>query len=134
MRDDQTGSYWQQISGRAISGPLAGQSLKLIPSDEISFALWKSEQPDGEVLKDVPADAASYAPKDWEAAVNAAYPAVLKYPEHGLASRDLMLGVEAFGEARAFPYQQVLREKLVQDRVGSELVILLVGPDGQSVR
>ena len=54
MRDEQTGTYWQQISGRGISGPLAGQSLRLIPSDELTFKLWKSEQPDGIVLKDIP--------------------------------------------------------------------------------
>jgi hypothetical protein len=134
MRDEQTGTYWQQISGRGISGPLAGQSLQLIPSDELSFALWKTEQPEGFVLKDVPRDAASYAPKDWETAIQKAYPPVLNYPEHGLANRDLMLGIQAFGEARAFRYEQVIREKLVQDRVGMETVILLVGPDGQSVR
>jgi hypothetical protein len=133
MRDDQTGTYWQQISGRAIAGPLAGQSLRLIPSDELTFALWKSEQPDGIVLKDVAADAADYSPKDWEAKMQK-YPAVLSFPEHGLKPRDVMLGIQAFEEARAFPYELVLREKLVQDRVGSEPVILLVGPDGQSVR
>jgi len=134
MRDEQTGTYWQQISGRAISGPLAGQSLKLVPSDELTFALWKTEQPDGMVLKDIPADVADYAPKDWESKLKAKYPAVLNFPEHGFAPRDVMLGIQAFGEARAFPYELVLREKLVQDSVGSALVILLVGPDGQSVR
>jgi hypothetical protein len=134
MRDEQTGTYWQQISGRAISGPLAGRSLKLIPSDELTLTLWKSEQPAGVVLKDIPADAADYAPKDWESKLKETYPAVLSFPEHGLAPRDVMLGIQAFGEARAFPYELVLREKLVLDRVGSEPVILLVGPDGQSVR
>jgi hypothetical protein len=134
MKDEETGTYWQQISGRAISGPLAGQSLRLIPSDELTFALWKSEQPDGEVLKGVPADALSYAPKDWEGAIRKAYPTVLNYAEPGLANRDVMLGVEAFGEARAFPYEQIIREKLITDHVGTERLILLVGPDERSVR
>ena len=134
MRDNQTGTYWQQISGRAISGPLAGQALKLVPSDELTFALWRSEQPDGIVLKDVAADVAGYAPKDWDVKLSKTYPTVLNYPEHGLANRDVMLGIAAFEEARAFPYELVKREKLVQDQLGSEPVILLVGPDGQSVR
>jgi hypothetical protein len=134
MRDEQTGTYWQQISGRAVSGPLAGQSLKLVPSDELTLALWKSEQPQGIVLKDVPAYVAEYAPKDWDVKLGKSYPTVLNYPEHGLANRDVMLGIEAFGEARAFPYERVIAEKLVQDRIGSQPVILLVGPDGVSVR
>ena len=39
MRDDQTGSYWQQVSGIAIAGPLKGRALKLIPADEVTFGL-----------------------------------------------------------------------------------------------
>ncbi len=38
MRDDQTGTFWQQISGRAISGPLAGLQLEPVYSDEVTFA------------------------------------------------------------------------------------------------
>jgi Protein of unknown function (DUF3179) len=135
MRDEQTGTYWQQISGRAISGPLAGTQLKLVPSDELTFALWTSEQPKGIVMKDVAADVEGYSPKDWDVQLEkSSYPTVLNFPEHGFANRDVMLGISAFGEDRAFPYANVLAEKLVQDRVGSAEVILLVGPDGQSVR
>ena len=31
MRDEETGTYWQQISGRAIAGPLQGKQLTLVP-------------------------------------------------------------------------------------------------------
>ena len=44
MRDDQTGSYWQQITGAAVSGPLAGRRLTLVSSDELSFGLWAAEE------------------------------------------------------------------------------------------
>jgi Protein of unknown function (DUF3179) len=134
MRDEQTGSFWQQISGRAISGPLAGTPLRLVPSDELTFALWRSERPDAKVLKEVAADVAEYESKDWDKRLQRSFPTVLNFPEHGLGNRDIMLGIDAFGEARAYRYEQVIAEKLVIDRVGSEPVILLVGPDGQSVR
>jgi len=133
MRDAETGTYWQQISGRAIAGPLAGQQLKLIPSDELTLALWRNEQPSGMVMKDVAAYADEYSPKDWDVKMSGR-PTVLNFPEHGFANRDIMLGVAAFGESRAFPYSKVLAEKLVQDRVGSENVILVLCPDNQSVR
>jgi len=42
MRDEETGSYWQQITGAAISGPLAGRRLTLVASDELTFATWKA--------------------------------------------------------------------------------------------
>jgi len=134
MRDDQTGTYWQQISGRAIAGPLAGHQLQLVPSDELTLALFRTEQPNGMVMRDVAAYVDGYAPKDWDVKLAQRYPTVVNFPEHGFGNRDVMLGVTASGESRAFPYKRVLSEKLVQDRVGSEEVILLVGPDGQSVR
>ena len=49
MRDEETGSFWQQISGKAISGPLAGRQLELSHSDELTFGLWKQENPRGTV-------------------------------------------------------------------------------------
>jgi uncharacterized protein DUF3179 len=133
MRDEETGTYWQQISGAAVSGPLAGRMLKLIPADELTFGLWKAEQPRGTVLKDVAAYASEYAPMDWDVKMKKA-PTVLSYARPGVGPRDLMLGIHSFGAARAFPYDTVIAQKLVKDRVGLEHVILVVGPDGQSVR
>ena len=133
MRDDQTGTYWQQVSGRAIAGPLAGQSLKLIPTDELTLALWKAEEPGGSILKDVPDSISKYAKPDWDLKMKKE-PAVLSYPEHGLVSRDLMLGAQAFNEARAWPMDRVISEKLIKDRIGGHPVLLVVGSDNKSVR
>jgi hypothetical protein len=133
MRDEETGTYWQQISGAAVSGPLSGRHLTLVPSDELTFALWKAENPEGTVLDDLPRYVADYAPKDWDVRMRKAA-TVLSYAQNGLTPRDLMLGIRAFGASRAFLYDTVLKEKLVQDHVGPESIILIVGPDNQSVR
>ena len=135
MRDDQTGSYWQQITGAAVSGPLAGRRLTLVSSDELSFGLWVAEEPSGTVLKDVAKYAPKYDKKDWEIQIQKE-PTVLSFadPARGLEPRTLMLGVRAFGASRAFLFDEVIREKLVLDHVGAEPIMLVVGPDGQSVR
>src|SRR3984885_11952175 len=133
MRDEETGSYWQQISGLAVAGPLRGRQLTLILSDELTLAAWKSEEPRGTVLNDVPKYVGGYARRDWDVRMQRA-PTVIDFPEHGLKARDLMLGIQAFGASRAFLYDQVIREKLVKDRVGGQPVLLVVGPDGGSVR
>jgi hypothetical protein len=133
MRDEETGTYWQQISGAAISGPLKGSQLTLVHSDELTLATWKSEQPQGAVLNDVPTYASQYSLRDWDDRMQRA-PTVLSFPEHGLSARDLMLGIQAFGASRAFLYERVLEERLVQDHVGPEPVVLVVGSDDQSVR
>jgi hypothetical protein len=133
MRDDQTGTYWQQISGKAVSGPLRGSQLPFVHSDELNYGTWVSEEPQGTVLQDVAPYRSEYAPKNWDVRMQRA-PTVIDFREHGLKARDLLLGIQAFGASRAFPYDQVIREKLVQDHVGTEPVLLVVGADGQSVR
>jgi len=133
MRDEETGTYWQQISGLAISGPLKGRQLTLIPSDELTFATWKSEQPLGTVLNDIPKYASGYARQDWDVRMLRA-PTVIQFAEHGMKARDLMLGIKAFGASRGFLMERVLKEKLVKDHVGAEPVLLVVGEDNQSVR
>lgn len=133
MRDEETGSYWQQISGLAVSGPLKGRQLTLLHSDELTFATWKAEEPQGTVLKNVPKYTSDYEAKDWDVRMKRV-PVVIRFPEHGMKPRDLMLGIQAFGASRAFLYDQIIKEKLVKDHVGTEPVLLVVGPDDQSVR
>jgi hypothetical protein len=133
MRDEETGTYWQQISGDAIAGPLAGRHLTLVLSDELNFATWRTEQPQGAVLQDVPAYASGYARKDWDVRMRRA-PVVIDFPGQGRKARDLMLGIESAGASRAFLYDRVIPEKLVKDHIGSEPLLLVVGPDNTSVR
>ena len=129
MRDEETGTFWQQISGRAVSGPLAGSQLKLIPSDELTFALWRTEQPQGTVLKEAAQYSAEYAAPDWDIKMRKAK-VVISHEENGRKPRDLMLGVHLHGKPRAYLYDQILKQKLIQDAP----LILVVGPDNQSVR
>src|ERR1700710_1530365 len=103
MRDEQTGTYWQQITGLAVAGPLTGRRLLLVYADELTFALWRREQPEGTVLNDVKRYATDYASKNWDVKMAKA-PTVLSYAQSGLKPRDLMVGVSAFGASRAYPY------------------------------
>jgi hypothetical protein len=61
-------------------------------------------------------------------------PTVINFTEHGLKARDLMLGIRAFGASRAWPYDEIIAQKLVEDHIGPEPVLLVVGPDNESVR
>ena len=133
MRDEETGSYWQQISGQAISGPLQGRQLTLLLSDELTFATWKAEEPQGTVLKNVAKYASEYEAKDWDVHM-ARQATVIQFPEHGMQARDLILGIQDAGASRAFLYDRVIKEKLVKEFVGPQAVLIVVGPDGQSVR
>jgi hypothetical protein len=132
MRDRETGSWWQQVTGRAIAGELAGSTLELMPNDELTFTLWKSESPSGLVLAPAAEHEKDYD-QEWEQEV-AKYRTPLTFPGQGLKDRDLILGVVLGGQARAFPLAKVRGANPVADKIGGVPVALVTGPDGDSVR
>ena len=133
LRDEQTGSVWQQTTGIAIFGPLKGKQLELLHSDELTFALWRTEQPLGRILKPNLEFSNLYDPKDWERYIGKA-PSVIDTKTSGIMPRELMLGVATDSASKAFPWRTVLSAKLIQDRVGSDPVLVIIGPDNLSVR
>lgn len=132
MQDQETGSWWQQVSGKAIAGELRGQALELAPYDELSFGLWKLEAPAGQVLAPAAKDARHYQ-SNWEPEVQK-LPTVIDFPNSGLQSRDVILGMQIEGESRAYPLAAVLAHAPIMDRLGGTPVVLVAGPDGKSVR
>jgi hypothetical protein len=133
LRDEETGSFWQQSTGKALSGPLAGTQLQLVPGDELTFAAWCQEFPQGTVMAPVARFETEYEPSDWEQRIGR-YPTVVDTSKTGIEARELMLGVVVAGVSRAYPLKRVLEQRLVNDNVGGQPIVLVVGPDGKSVR
>ena len=132
MRDRETGTWWQQISGKAIYGPLQGAALDLVLSDELTFGQWRSESPSGQVLAPVAKYTKEYDP-NWEPDV-AKLPVVIGFPGTELKSRDLVIGLTIAGAARAYPWETFAKQSPVVDRVNSTPLLLVLGPDGKSFR
>src|SRR5450755_3732191 len=92
MRDEETGSYWQQVTGMAIAGPLKGEHLTLVPQDELSFGFWKKWAPNGTVLAPLLLYASKYEKADWESEYSK-LPTVIHGTKGTLADRETILGV-----------------------------------------
>ncbi|MDT5295257.1 MAG: hypothetical protein QOJ76_2137 [Acidobacteriota bacterium] len=137
MRDEETGSWWQQITGACVLGPLKGRRLKLFDHDELTYATWKSEGAQGRVLRPDPkvAAAGDYAPADWEQRMQRV-PVATTLEDAGavLPARTLVVGVEAGDASKAYPFDALQKQSPVIDTIGSTPVLVLVGADGKSVR
>ena len=133
MRDVQTNSIWQQSTGHAIFGPLKGEQLALIHSDELTFALWRKERPDGLVLQADAPYAGKYEDKDWEKEVEKTR-TVVDTRKTGIAPHELMLGITMDGQSRAYPLKSILASRLIEDQVAGIPILIVVGPDKESIR
>jgi Protein of unknown function (DUF3179) len=132
MRDEETGTWWQQISGKAIYGPLQGAALELVLSDELTFGEWRSEFPSGQVLAPVAKYTKEYD-SNWEPDV-AKLPVVISFPGTEVKSRDVVIGLTIAGAARAYPWETFAKQSPVLDRVNGTPLLLALGPDGKSFR
>jgi hypothetical protein len=134
MQDEQTGSWWQQVTGEAIHGPLRGRRLALVFHDEVSFGLWRREAPRGRVLRPQEGAAWREFSQDWEAKT-AKLPVVTPARSGDpLPPRELVVGVRLDGAAKAYPFSALQRQSPVTDVVGGVPIVLVVGEDGRSVR
>jgi hypothetical protein len=135
MRDEETGSWWQQVTGEAIFGPLKGQKLREVFHDEVTFALWKQEQPHGRVLKPdptLPSD--KYAPADWEQRVSKAPVRIAQTLDQKLSPRAIVVGVTLRDASMAYPFEALLKQGPIIDELGGVPFVIVLGHDGKSVR
>jgi hypothetical protein len=134
MRDEETGSYWQQVTGMAIAGPLKGKQLTLVPQDELSFGLWRKWQPNGTVLAPLSRYASKYEKATWESEISK-LPTVIHATKGTLADRETIIGVVRNGTAQAYPLSKLtVQSPVLIDNVGGEPIMLVLGPDGKSIR
>src|SRR4026208_811202 len=136
MRDVETGSWWQQVTGEAIQGPLKAQRLETVFHDELTFGLWKREQPEGRVLKPNEAIAAAgkYAPARWEEGMTARPVTTSFAYDKSSAPRTLVVGVTVNDVSKAYPFTAIVKQELILDDVGGVPIFLVIGEDKKSVR
>ena len=136
MRDEETGSWWQQVSGEAILGPLKGRRLKPVLHDEISFKTWKREEAQGRVLRPDEHIAAKgeYAPADWEERMTKVRVTTSVAADKRLEPRTLIAGISVGASAKAYTLSALQKQSPVQDRLGGVPILIVVGEDQKSVR
>ena len=134
MSDRETGSWWQQVSGECIAGPLKGKRLQLVAHDELPFALWKREQPQGRVLKPDERVAGKYEKADWEeqyANLPVVTPTSANDP---LKPRELVVGITINGAAKAYPMAKLQKQAPVADALGGTSIVILLDASKKAVR
>ncbi len=134
MRDEETGSWWQQISGQAIQGPLKGSELISVETDELTFGTWKKENPTGRVLKpDARISVEKYDP-NWEPEVARMPVRVTAKLDETLEPRTLIIGISIDKNSKAYPFTAIEKQAPILDTIGTTPIVVILGEDGKSVR
>lgn len=131
IEDASTGSWWQQATGVAVAGKMKGTKLPEVMSTQSSLAEWIKENPQTLIMQEDPA----FANK---------YDTTLQY-ENGTSKKLLtgtdssswqrkswVVGIEKGGSAKAFDWNALKANRLIQDTVGTTNILLSLSRDHKS--
>lgn len=133
LYDHQSESLWSQMMEKAIAGPLAGKSLRKIPSLRTTWKTWLKERPHTMVLSTDTGYPRNYAIdpyKGYYRGLGVWFP--VGKVRSDLSPKEMVMGLEIAGHTKAYPLS-VLRKKkgLLTDKVGGVDVQIEISPEGE---
>ena len=142
MYDHQTGSYWFQVIGEAIVGPLTGKRLTPLPSVTTTWAQWKELYPDTKILSQNLGltDPLFYRRdpfKGYDESVNRerfVFPVSEEKLDDRLRAGDRVFAVQV-GESHKAYLLTDRPDGVINDEVGDERIVVIVrtkGPTGSA--
>ncbi|MFQ5877957.1 MAG: DUF3179 domain-containing protein [Acidobacteriota bacterium] len=131
MYDRQTESWWQQATGEAIAGALAGKRLVSRPAPIVAWRDFKARHPGGRALSRRTGHVRSYGRNPYVGYDDVrGSPFLYDGPSTPgrLAPMARVLTVEIDGEAVAYPYEILRESRVVNDTVAGEEIVVLWTP------
>lgn len=131
FEDKGSGSWWRQVSGKAVAGPMKGKTLPEIPSIQTTLEKWIELYPNTLIMQ---------ADKEF----TEKYEGMSKY-ESGASKSKLTLrdhaswkdkswiiGLESGSESKAYDWNRLQKEGIIHDELGGQPVAIILSRDKQS--
>ena len=106
--DRQTETLWSQILSKAISGPMKGQKLAMIPSSQTSWASWLQKQPNTKVLSTDTGFSRDYRRSpygDYDNNTQTYFP--VSAQSRAYHPKERVLGITLNGKYKAYPFVEL---------------------------
>ncbi|MDF1505769.1 DUF3179 domain-containing (seleno)protein, partial [Roseisolibacter sp. H3M3-2] len=131
FEDHSTGSWWRQASGGAVAGPRRGAALRELPSRQTTLRLWLAMHPRSLVMQADP-EALDEYPKTFDYERGTSRKRLTGTDTTSWADKAWVVGVALDGASRAYDWNRLRRERVINDVVGGTPVVVALAPDGAS--
>jgi len=125
LEDATTKSWWRQVTGEAIAGKLKGQQLPEVYSTQTSLADWLQLNPNSLILQ---ADTNFIKSYDSTFKFESGTSTSKLTGTDSLSWKDKswVIGLKTGKESKAYDWNQLKKEKLIQDKIGSTPVLIVL--------
>lgn len=131
LEDRTTGSWWRQANGEAVAGPLKGTVLGELPSRQVTLRQWLALYPASRVMQGDPTFTAEYA-QDYAFERGTSRSRLTGTDPRSWEEKSWVVGLRVGDAARAYDWNQLLREGAINDTLGGRPVVLAVAGDSAS--
>jgi hypothetical protein len=137
LYDRQTESLWSQIRRQAISGPMRGERLEVLPLTHTTWQAWQQDHPDTLVLS---TDTGFRRDYDRDPYTGYGAEAGLYFPVANQSRRyhpkERVLGLEIDGRFKAYPFAELSRIGAgeIDDRFAGRTLTIRFDADAESAR
>jgi hypothetical protein len=131
FEDASTHSWWRQANGEAIAGPSKGKSLTEIPSRQVTLAEWLREHPSSLIMQ---ADSGlkEHYSKDFDYETGKSRKPLTGTDTVSWHDKAWVVGITVNGQSKAYDWNRLRREKVVNDVVGGRPIVLALASDTTS--
>ena len=131
LEDATTKSWWRQVTGEAITGELKGQQLPEVYSTQTSLADWLQLNPNSLIMQ---ADETFIKTYDstFKFESGASKSKLTGTDSLSWKDKSWVIGVKAGKESKAYDWNQLKKEKLIQDKIGATPVLIVLSKNNKS--
>ena len=128
LEDASTRSWWRQATGQAVAGPRKGQQLRELPSHQATLGQWLALHPRSLVMQPDPRFAHRYS-KDLAYESGESRRALTGTDTGSWREKSWVLGLVVNGESKAYDWNRLRAERVINDVVGGWPIVIAMGPD-----
>lgn len=131
FEDETTRSWWRQSTGEAVAGPLKGQVLPEAGSMQLTVRKLFEHYPDALVMQ---ADEASFAEYDTLGRFEQGKSESRLTRTDSISWKDKswVIGIQIGSESKAFDWNTLKNQHIINDKIGTTPVVLILSSDEQS--
>jgi len=131
FEDSTTGSWWRQANGEAIAGPAKGKTLTEIPSQQVTLAEWLALHPKSLIMQPDSALSTEYS-KGFDYETGASRKPLTGTDTVSWHDKAWVVGITVNGESKAYDWNRLRRERVVNDMLGGKPIVLALASDTTS--
>ena len=132
MYDRETDSMWSQVSGEAIYGSYKGERLTIIPALMTTWRSWLEEHPDTKTLDKNGRQEYRFDPYEPYYGDDSIGLFGRSVNDERLDAKELVIGVNMEGRAKAYPFSELSRSPVINDEVGGVPLLVAFGSESRS--